>query len=149
MTPHEDEPAPGAAPHQTGAAGESEQSLLAAIARSEFHNRRRRDSLIRHDFFADPAWDLLLDLYVEHHRRRPADLAHLCAASAVAPTIALRWIGLLIEEELVTRLPHGGESDDAQLELSARGVEEMERYLRDFLHRERLGGDIAAGVHRR
>ena len=44
--------------------GGNEQDQLAAIAQSEFHNRRRRDSLIRYDLFAEPAWDMLLDLYI-------------------------------------------------------------------------------------
>lgn len=92
---------------------------------------------------------MLLVLYVEHRRERTIDVARLCDASAVAPTAALRWIGLLMEEELVTQLPYAGERADTRLTLSARGIEEMERYLRDFLHRERLGGDMAAGVHRR
>src|SRR3546814_2710192 len=51
--------------------GGNEQDQLAAIAQSEFHNRRRRDSLIRYDLFAEPAWDMLLDLYIEQHRGQP------------------------------------------------------------------------------
>lgn len=149
MIPHPEEPDPGGAADQNDPADHSEQKLLAAIAQSEFHNRRRRDSLIRHDLFAEPAWDLLLHLYVEHHRGQPVDVEHLCAAAAVPPTTALRWIGLLMEKELVTLCPRAGVNANAQLALSTRGVEEMERYLRDFLHRERLSGDIAAGLHRR
>jgi hypothetical protein len=149
MIPPPDEPDPGAVTDQNDPLDHSEQMQLAAIAKSEFHNRRRRDSLIRHDLFAEPAWDLLLDLYVAHHNRQSVDVERLCAAAAVPETTALRWIGLLMEKELVTLCPRAGESANAQLALSARGVEEMERYLRDFLHRERLGGDIAAGLHRR
>src|SRR3546814_7117111 len=48
--------------------GGNEQDQLAAIAQSEFHNRRRRDSLIRYDLFTEPAWDMLLDLYLEDRK---------------------------------------------------------------------------------
>lgn len=148
MISRQDDPAPGAAADQNDPADDSEQRLLAAIAKSELHNRRRRDSLIRHDLFAEPAWDLLLNLYIEHHGHQPVDVERLCAAAAVPPTTALRWIGILMENDLVTLCPRAGESADAQLELSARGVEEMERYLRDFLYREQLGGDIAASGYK-
>ncbi|MGL3822877.1 hypothetical protein [Sphingopyxis sp. R3-92] len=127
----------------------SEQSLFAAIAQSEFHNRRRRDSLIGHALFAEPAWDMMLRLYIEHHRRQDVDISQLCASSAVAATTALRWIGILIEHKLITHSPAGTCDADIRLRLSTQGIEEMERYLRDRLYRERLGGDVAAGLQGR
>ena len=129
--------------------GGNEQDLLAAIAQSEFHNRRRRDSLIRYDLFAEPAWDMLLDLYIEHHRGQPVAIDRLCAVSATASTTALRWLGLLIEKELVMRSSSAEEGGPVRVALSERGVGEMERYLRDFLHRDRFGGDIAAALSTR
>lgn len=148
MNPPEEIPGSGDETEQFAGPKKSEQDQFAAIAQSEFHNRRRRDSLIRHDVFAEPAWDLLLELYVQHHRQNPVGLDRLCGIAAAGPATALRWIGLLMEKGLVTRLPPGGASADLQVALSAKGVEEMERYLRDFLHREQLGGDVAAGLHR-
>lgn len=124
--------------------GGNEQDMLAAIAQREFHNRRRRDSLVRYDLFAEPAWDMLLDLYIQHHRGQPVAIDPLCAAAATASTTALRWLGLLIEKELVIRSPSAEEDGIVRVGLSARGIGEMERYLRDLLHRDRLGGDIAA-----
>lgn len=143
MTSGQGEPgAPGTSdPSPTGS---EEQDQLAAIAQSEFHNRRRRDSLIGNDLFAEPAWDMLLDLYVQHNRGQPVAVDRLCALSAVANTTALRWLGLLIEKELVTRSPSAAEDDIIRVALSERGIGEMERYLRDFLRRDRRGGDIAA-----
>lgn len=128
--------------------GVNEQDQLAAIARSEFHNRRRRDSLIRYDLFAEPAWDMLLDLYIQHHRGQPVPVDRLCTAAATAGTTGLRWLGLLIEKELVIRSSFA-EDGAVRVALSERGINEMERYLRDFLHRDRLGGDIAAALSTR
>ena len=147
MTPQPDEPGPNEA-SDIPALGGNEQDQLAAIARSEFHNRRRRDSLIRYDLFAEPAWDMLLDLYIQHHRGQPVAVDRLCAA-AITSTTALRWLRLLIEKELVIRSSSAEEDGIVRVALSARGVGEMERYLRDFLHRDRLGGDIAAALSAR
>ena len=145
MTSEPDEPGPNGA-SDIPPPGGNEQDQLAAIARSEFHNRRRRDSLIRYDLFAEPAWDMLLDLYVQHHRGQPVAVGRLCTAAATASTTALRWLGLLIEKELVIRSSSAEADGVIRVALSERGVGEMERYLRDFLHRDRLGGDIAAAL---
>ncbi|MGB3847609.1 MAG: hypothetical protein WA940_17190 [Sphingopyxis sp.] len=148
MTPQPDDPGPNKASDLPPSGG-SEQDQLAAIARSEFHNRRRRDSLIRYDLFAEPAWDMLLDLYIEHHRGQPVAVDRLCATAGAAATTALRWLGLLIEKELVIRSSPREGDGIVRVALSELGVGEMERYLRDFLHRDRLGGDIAAALFAR
>ena len=145
MTSEHDAPGPNEA-GDIPPSGDNEQDQLAAIARSEFHNRRRRDSLIRYDLFAEPAWDMLLDLYIQHHRGQPVTIDRLCMAAATASTTALRWLGLLIEKELVIRSSSAGEEGIIRVALSERGIDEMERYLRDFLHRCPLGGDLAAAL---
>lgn len=148
MTPKDERPGTDGEPGHPVGSRESESVHLAAIAKSEFYNRRRRDSLIRYDVFAEPAWDLLLELYIQHHEGRPVDLGRLIEVAGVTEPTTLRWVGLLMEKDLVARLPHGGESKDPQIVLTRQGVAEMERYLRDFLLREQLGGDIAAALHR-
>src|SRR3546814_16509064 len=83
--------------------GGNEQDQLAAIAQSEFHNRRRRDSLIRYDLFAEPAWDMLLDLYIAQHRGQPVAVDRLCAAAGAASTTALRGLALRLAKRRVIR----------------------------------------------
>lgn len=149
MTPQNDGRAHGDTSLPQPSVPASEQSLFAAIAQSELHNRRRRDSLIGHALFAEPAWDMMLRLYIDHHRGQAVDITQLCASSAVAATTALRWIGILIEHKLITHSPAGSHEVDIRLRLSAQGIEEMERYLRDCLYRERFGGNVAARMQGR
>jgi hypothetical protein len=92
---------------------------------------------------------MLLDLYIQHHRGQPVAVDRLCTAAATASTTALRWLGLLIEKELVTRSSSAEDDGIPRVVLSDRGISEMERYLRDFLHRDQLGGDIAAALSAR
>src|SRR3546814_11460790 len=55
--------------------------------------RRLRDRYFDGDLFADPAWDMLLDLYLAAERNtRPVSISSLCIASAVPAPTALRWI---------------------------------------------------------
>lgn len=112
-----------------------ETATLAAIAREEYDARRRRDQLLGVDLSAEPGWDMLLDLYVEHDRGQPVELARLHATLPVALTTALRWIGLLIDAGLVKQRRAEDNRDRIELELTTRGTETLEAYLRDRLER--------------
>src|SRR3546814_20326038 len=115
--------------------GGNEQDQLAAIAQSEFHNRRRRDSLIRYDLFAEPAWDMLLDLYIEQHSGQPVAVDRLCAPAGAARTTALSWLALLIEQALVILSLSVEEDAIVRVTPSQRRQGETELYLAPFLPR--------------
>lgn len=67
--------------------------------------RRGRANFFNPRLFADPAWDMLLELYAADVSYRKIAVFQLCAASGVPATTALRWIDALIKEGLVTRSP--------------------------------------------
>jgi hypothetical protein len=83
--------------------------------------RRTRDQFFAPDLFADPAWDMLLDLYAARLERGRVSVSSLCIAAAVPATTALRWIKSLTTAGLFERRedPHDGRrifvalSDDA------------------------------------
>jgi hypothetical protein len=91
--------------------------------------RRLREQLLPAELFADPAWDMLLDLYASELEGCPVSITSACVASAVPATTALRWLVRIEELGLVER------SDDkkdnrrtfVQLTLSARAA--IERWL--------------------
>jgi DNA-binding MarR family transcriptional regulator len=61
--------------------------------------------------FADPAWEILIDLYVQHCEGRPVAITDACFASKVPATTALRWIDRLCDSGLITRID---DSEDAR-----------------------------------
>lgn len=65
--------------------------------------RRMRDNHFTPDLFADPAWDILLDLFAAKLEGRQVSVSSLCIAAAVPPTTALRWIGSMTENGLLER----------------------------------------------
>jgi DNA-binding MarR family transcriptional regulator len=75
----------------------------ASHVRAVLRARRAREELIGADLFADPAWDMLLDLYAAHLEQRKVSTSELCIASAVPATTALRWIEKLVQMKMVTR----------------------------------------------
>jgi hypothetical protein len=81
-----------------------------AFVRSMIRQRRLRDRFFPADIFADPAWDMLLDLYAARLERRTVSVSSLCIASAVPATTALRWIKSLTDAGVFVREadPHDG-----------------------------------------
>ena len=68
--------------------------------------RRARGRFFNAELFADPAWDILLELYALHCDQRPTRVSKVCAAAAVPVTTALRWVDELESEDLLIREPN-------------------------------------------
>jgi CheY-like chemotaxis protein len=65
--------------------------------------RRLRDRHFPGELFADPAWDILLDLARAEAGRQQVSVSSVCIAAAVPMSTALRWVRLLTEAGLVRR----------------------------------------------
>jgi DNA-binding MarR family transcriptional regulator len=72
--------------------------------------RRLREETLGANLFADPAWDLLLHLYVETAAGRQVAISGLCAAARVRPTTGLRWINLLADAGLLEKTGDPGDA---------------------------------------
>lgn len=84
--------------------------LRAKAVRRMLRQRRMREQYFPADLFADPAWDMLLDLYAARLERQPVSVSSLCIAAAVPATTALRWIKTMTDAGLFVREadPHDG-----------------------------------------
>ncbi|NIJ22026.1 hypothetical protein FHS95_003737 [Sphingomonas naasensis] len=102
--------------------------IAAAEIRAVIRARRMRAQFFADELFADPAWDMLLDLFAAGLERRQVSVSSLCIAAAVPPTTALRWIGTLHEAGLFERQADPADRRRAYIGLSARGFEGMRSY---------------------
>ncbi|WP_230483372.1 MarR family winged helix-turn-helix transcriptional regulator [Sphingomonas sp. Leaf21] len=75
------------------------------LARIILRNRQRRQDSFPSVAFGEPAWDMILQLYVADHAGRPIDVSSLCASTGVPKTSALRHLDRLVEGGLVRRVP--------------------------------------------
>lgn len=73
----------------------------ASFARQILAARGRIGNFIDADLFADPARDILLDLFVAGEEGRRISISSCCIAASVPPTTALRWIGMLKKRKLI------------------------------------------------
>jgi hypothetical protein len=76
----------------------------ATMIRTLIRARRLRDRFFEAGLFADPAWDMLLDLMAARLEGVQVAVSSLCIAAAVPTTTALRWIKVLTEAELLVRV---------------------------------------------
>lgn len=72
--------------------------------------RRLRSRFFEEDLFADPAWDMLLDLLQAEIAQLRVPVSSLCIAAAVPATTALRWLKTMTDKGLFVRRadPHDG-----------------------------------------
>ena len=84
--------------------------VTAEQVRQVIRARRVRARFFSEDLFADPAWDMLLDLLAAEIAQHRVPVSSLCIAAAVPPTTALRWIKTLTDAGLFMRRadPHDG-----------------------------------------
>ncbi len=78
--------------------------------RAVIRARRLRARFFADELFADPAWDMLLDLTQAEIAQVRVPVSSLCIAAAVPATTALRWIKTLTDSGLLLRRadPHDG-----------------------------------------
>lgn len=94
--------------------------------------RRLRDRYFTGDLFADPAWDILLDLTAARAEHRRVSVTSLCIAAAVPPTTALRWVTHMTEAGLLVREQDAQDRRRIFITLSERVADAMARYFADL-----------------
>ena len=85
-------------------------AIAPETVRAVIRARRLRSRFFAEDLFADPAWDMLLDLTQAEIAQVRVPVSSLCIAAAVPATTALRWIKTLTDTGLLVRRadPHDG-----------------------------------------
>jgi hypothetical protein len=106
-----------------------ETARAATIARRYLASRRRRSELFEPGLFADPAWDMLLDLFAANAEGRTVSVSSACLAAGVAPSTAAGWLRQLERQGLVTRHPDPADGRRALLEIGPDASLGIERWL--------------------
>ncbi|MDP9424252.1 MAG: MarR family winged helix-turn-helix transcriptional regulator [Pseudomonadota bacterium] len=107
-----------------------DQQVSQQEVRAILKMRRNRARFFKADLFADPAWDILLDLYAAELAQQRVAVTSACHAAAVPATTALRWIGQLEREGLINRRADPMDGRRQFLMLSNEGLEAMNAYFK-------------------
>jgi hypothetical protein len=120
---------PADPPPLAGQAGQ-DHPVWVELARQAYEDRRRRNKIFESDeLFGEPAWDILLDLFIAAKERRQVSVTSACIGSAVPSTTALRWITILERQGLLMREADPGDARRIYVKLSPQGYSAMLRYF--------------------
>jgi hypothetical protein len=112
------------------ATGTQDHPVWVELARQTYDDRRRRTKIFQsEELFGEPAWDILLDLFIAAKERRRVSVTSACIGSAVPSTTALRWISILERQGLLSREADPGDARRVYVQLSPRGYEAMLEYF--------------------
>jgi len=109
--------------------GSGSVAIDAGLVRAIIRARRLRDQFLGADLFADPAWDILLDLLAAGLENQRVAVSSLCIAAAVPPTTALRWIKSLTDLGLLVRSADPEDGRRVYVELSPETTGALHSYL--------------------
>lgn len=104
-------------------------NVAVETVRSAIRARRLRSSYFPDDLFADPAWDMMLDLLQAEIAQLRVPVSSLCIAAAVPATTALRWLKMMVERGIFVRRsdPHDGRR--VFVELAPEASNSLHRYF--------------------
>lgn len=94
-----------------------------------------RDRQVRSDFvgnaemFGEPAWDILLDLFIRQAQDENVSIKAACLSPATRASTLLRWLNVLVDNGLLVCENDPSDQKQRLIRLTAAGYEGMLRYL--------------------
>jgi len=97
-----------------------------------YRQRRKRDNVFDVEgLFAEPGWDMLLDLFAAHLSKKYISITSACLAAHVPATTGLRWIHVLEEAGLVERTQDPADARRTFVRLTPDAVAKLTKVLAD------------------
>ena len=135
--------------HQAIAAAGSTLDFLAAVAglrrrsgegtalpdmvKRLYEERRERDRCFPPGLFGEPAWDLILALFVARHESRSLTIRDACAAARAPKTTGRRLLARLQEAGLIEVRRAEGPRKGLRVGLTQEGCDRLADYLTRIL----------------
>ena len=107
---------------------DNDSEPLIKRARDALEMRRKRIAIFGPQMFAEPAWEMLLILYLSEGGQRHT-LSSLSELSGASRSTGMRWIDYLVSHGLMIREEHPTDKRRNFVSLSKKGRELLELYL--------------------
>lgn len=102
---------------------------MVRIARAILQLRRQRQDEFDGSLFGEPAWEMILELYVRHASGTVPIVAELIATSHAPSSTAARWFAHLDALGLVTLRAHPADRNTKFVDLTGEARAALERHL--------------------
>ena len=114
-------------PIQTGL-GTGQEALISK-ARIVLNSRRLRERYFASELFGEPAWDILLSLYIAEKSSGRMTTSRLAEQIHTPMTTVVRWLNHLETNELIERQAHPTDRRTAFIKLLRKGRTALDSYL--------------------
>lgn len=111
-----------------GAVMSDSLAAAAEVARDVLRTRRRRNMLFGDDLFGEPAWDIILELFVAKAEGRQMTVKSACIGANVPMSTALRRVTMLTDKTIIRKFRRPGGAR-FWLELDDEAARNVERVL--------------------
>lgn len=108
-----------------------QETALEAAVRAYEERRKRGRHFENTQLFGEPAWDILLDLYIHQARNESVSVKSATIGSGASAATALRWLDVLDKEGLVRSEEDPSDNRRRLLRLTPEGYESITRYLEE------------------
>jgi len=102
---------------------------LTQLAETILEARRRRAEIFNPAMFGEPAWELLLTLFVMDREGPRLTIGRLAQVAGTKLTTALRWLEYLEDQAFVRREQHPNDARTAFIELTDKARDALRLYL--------------------
>ena len=109
--------------------GAISETDLVQLARRVSNFRRKRDMLFGQLIFAEPEWDILLDLFAQSGFGRRVSMSSLCIAAAVPTTTAVRCINAMVDQGVLTKSPDATDARRVLIDMTEESRQKMRTLL--------------------
>jgi hypothetical protein len=113
-------------------ANDLSDAALVERARLLLDERRIRRRFLPDELFHEPAWDMLLALFVARDERLPMNVKTLVSLSDAPTTTSQRWIEHLYQLKLINRVTDTVDRRRLEISLSQLGDQAMIAYLKSL-----------------
>lgn len=100
-----------------------------AVAKWLYWSRGLRPRTLSCDLFGEPAWDLLLDLYIREKSGSRSSVTSACIGSRSPHTTALRHIAALSKTNWISRVPDESDKRRFWLALTPHAIIKLDRHF--------------------
>ena len=104
---------------------------LVARAKNIMASRKARRKYFPADLFHEPAWEMLMALFIVYEGEHTMNVKTLVSCSDAPATTSQRWIDHLHKSGLIDRVTDTVDRRRIDISLSERGHDAMVRYLKD------------------
>lgn len=109
-----------------------DRAILTAKARAIFAERKRRSKHFNPDMFGEPAWDILLALYITDFAGGRQSIGKLVSWIGEPQTTVLRWINFLENEQLISRGTHPRDRRTVIVDITQKGRQKLDEYFSEL-----------------